>query len=98
VGEVPVSTPERPELLAIIAPDFRAAQVEAQERGLNPRAHQGSSRTWIYVQTERDVLGREPGRYAVRWWEGARMDGSKLEAWDWMIRRGWRSADDTTTP
>lgn len=94
MGELiePASEPAPAEVLAILAPDYRTAQTVAEDRGLDP---QRAGRDWIYVQDGHSILGRHPGRYVVRWpADGHGMSGDKLDAWDWMIRRGWRSADE----
>lgn len=87
----PQSRPAPTERLAILAPNYRAAQVEARERGLD-EGRNGYSRAWFYVHSESDVLGRQPGRYAIRTWIGGRLSDDQWIALDRMIQRGWTPA------
>lgn len=74
--------------LAILAPDYRAATIEAMERDLD----RGQ---WFYVTAPRDVLGRLPGRYVTRTWHpGGSLSEAQWTAWRVMRARGWRSIED----
>jgi hypothetical protein len=69
--------------LAIIAPTYRAARVEADERKLRDSE-------WFFVESERSVRGYSPGRYAIREQRDLGLSWDQRMAIQYMEGRGWR--------